>query len=84
MTPEEFRRAGYAMIDWIAAYRESIGDRPVLAPAAPGEIKAMLPSAPPQERRADRRDPARFRCGRAARHHQLAASALHGVLPGEF
>ena len=49
MTPEEFRRAGYAMIDWIAAYRESLPERPVLAPANPGEIKAMLPPSPPQE-----------------------------------
>jgi aromatic-L-amino-acid decarboxylase len=49
MTPEEFRRAGYAMIDWIAAYRESLRDQPVLAPAKPGQIKAMLPASPPQE-----------------------------------
>ena len=49
MTPEEFRRAGYAMVDWIASYRESIASRPVLAPAAPGEIKAMLPATPPQD-----------------------------------
>ena len=49
MTPEEFRRAGYAMIDWIASYRESLRERPVMASAMPGEIKAMLPASPPQE-----------------------------------
>ncbi len=35
------------MIDWIADYRETLGERPVLAPAKPGEIKAMLPPSPP-------------------------------------
>ena len=49
MTPEEFRRAGYAMIDWIASYRESLHERAVVAPARPGDIKAMLPVSPPQD-----------------------------------
>jgi len=47
MTPEEFRAAGHRLIDWVADYRASIADRPVLATTAPAEIKNRLPSAPP-------------------------------------
>src|ERR1700687_874270 len=49
MTPSEFRRIGHRMIDWIADYRDTVSERPVLAPAKPGEIKAMLPHAPPDQ-----------------------------------
>ena len=31
MTPEEFRRAGHRLIDWIADYRASVESRPVMA-----------------------------------------------------
>ena len=47
MTPEEFRRIGHQIVDWVADYRATIGDRPVMAPCAPGEIKARLPTSPP-------------------------------------
>jgi aromatic-L-amino-acid decarboxylase len=46
--PEEFRRAGYEMIDRIADYRKTVGERPVMARTAPGEIKASLAASPPQ------------------------------------
>ncbi|MSO53500.1 MAG: aspartate aminotransferase family protein, partial [Acidobacteria bacterium] len=49
MTPEEFRQAGHALIDWIADYRATVESRPVMAQSAPGEIKAMLPPAPPKQ-----------------------------------
>ncbi|HXT70926.1 MAG TPA: pyridoxal-dependent decarboxylase [Vicinamibacterales bacterium] len=35
------------MIDWIADYRTRVGERPVMARTAPGEVKARLPVAPP-------------------------------------
>jgi aromatic-L-amino-acid decarboxylase len=47
MTPEEFRRAGYRIVDWIADYRADISARPVMARTAPGAIKAQLPQQPP-------------------------------------
>jgi len=47
MTPEEFRRNGHAVIDWIADYYTSIESYPVLSRVAPGEIRASLPVAPP-------------------------------------
>jgi aromatic-L-amino-acid decarboxylase len=47
MTPEEFRKAGYAIIDFIADYRARVSERPVMGRTAPGDIKALLPASPP-------------------------------------
>lgn len=49
MTPSEFRRAGHALVDWIADYRERLESSPVMSPAQPGEVRAGLPSSPPEE-----------------------------------
>jgi len=51
MTPEEFRRAGHELIDWIADYRGRVtaGETAVLAQVRPGELRAALPAAPPQD-----------------------------------
>jgi aromatic-L-amino-acid decarboxylase len=48
VTPEEFRRHGHQLIDWIADYRSRVSDRPVMAQTSPGEVKARLPAAPPE------------------------------------
>ena len=48
MTPDEFRRHGHAVVDWIADYRANVGERPVMARTAPGEVKAQLPASPPE------------------------------------
>jgi len=47
MTPEEFRQAGHALIDWIADYRNDIESRPVRAQIKPGEVSASFPAEPP-------------------------------------
>ena len=47
MTPEEFRTFGYQIVDRIADYRARVSERPVMATAAPGAIKAVLPASPP-------------------------------------
>lgn len=47
MTPEEFRRHGHALIDWIADYRTNVEKYPVLSQAEPGQIRAALPANPP-------------------------------------
>ncbi|HNP86111.1 MAG TPA: pyridoxal-dependent decarboxylase [Kouleothrix sp.] len=49
MTPEEFRQAGYQLIDWIADYRARLAELPVMSPVAPGEVRAQLPPAPPEQ-----------------------------------
>src|SRR5690349_13405610 len=48
MTPEEFRREGHKIVDWIADYRARVAERPVMSPVAPGSVKAQLPAAPPE------------------------------------
>jgi len=48
MTPEEFRRYGHRLIDFLADYHAGIAKRPVMSPVRPGEIKAQLPEAPPE------------------------------------
>lgn len=47
MTPEEFRRQGHAIIDWIADYRRDVAALPVMAQTAPGDVRRALPAAPP-------------------------------------
>src|SRR5579862_1303347 len=47
MTPDEFRRYGHAVVDWIADYQSRIESFPVLAQVKPGQIRASLPPDPP-------------------------------------
>src|SRR5512133_1810638 len=47
MTPEDFRRHGHAVVDWIADYYSRIESFPVLSRAKPGEVRALLPPDPP-------------------------------------
>ena len=49
MTPEEFRKYGHAVVDWIADYRASIETRPVMSPIEAGAVKAQLPASPPSD-----------------------------------
>ncbi|HEV3253700.1 MAG TPA: pyridoxal-dependent decarboxylase [Candidatus Acidoferrales bacterium] len=49
MTPDEFRRHGKAMVDWIADYYERIETYPVLSQARPGQIRASLPKNAPSQ-----------------------------------
>src|SRR5690348_10250252 len=48
MKEADFRRFGHELIDWIADYFENIDQRPVLPDMEPGDLKAQLPSAPPE------------------------------------
>lgn len=48
MTPEEFRIAGHALVDWVADYRGRLAQLPVQATVRPGEVAAALPAAPPR------------------------------------
>jgi aromatic-L-amino-acid decarboxylase len=49
MNPEEFRRCGREVIDWIADYMERVEQYPVLSQVKPGDIRAKLPAAAPVE-----------------------------------
>src|SRR6201988_5191199 len=48
MSREEVRRFGHQLIDWIADYFERIEALPVLAALDPGDLKAQLPTSPPE------------------------------------
>jgi aromatic-L-amino-acid decarboxylase len=49
MTPEEFRRYGHAVVDWIADYQSRVESFPVLSQVKPGQIRASLPLNPPAQ-----------------------------------
>lgn len=49
MTPDEFRKAGHELIDWIADYRDRIPDLPVRARVRPGEVRSELSARPPAD-----------------------------------
>src|SRR5579875_4048145 len=49
MDPEEFRRAGHELVDWIADYRLRAATLPVRARVRPGEVLGALPASPPEE-----------------------------------
>ena len=48
MTPDQLRRHGHEMVDWVADYLERVGDLPVLSQSAPGSVRAALPPHPPE------------------------------------
>jgi aromatic-L-amino-acid decarboxylase len=47
MSPEEFRRLGHQLIDWLADYRAGIVELPVMSRSEPGAVRAQLPAEPP-------------------------------------
>ncbi|HEY86172.1 MAG TPA: amino acid decarboxylase [Chloroflexi bacterium] len=49
MPPDEFRRYGHQLIDWISDYLSHPESYPVLSRSKPEEIKTQLPASPPQQ-----------------------------------
>jgi aromatic-L-amino-acid decarboxylase len=47
MTPEQFRKHGRAVVDWIADYYEHIETLPVLSKMLPGQVRQALPAQAP-------------------------------------
>ncbi|HEX3552339.1 MAG TPA: pyridoxal-dependent decarboxylase [Thermoanaerobaculia bacterium] len=48
LPPDEFRAAMHRVADLVADYLEGVGDRPVLPPVAPGEVRRSLPASAPE------------------------------------
>jgi aromatic-L-amino-acid/L-tryptophan decarboxylase len=46
MTPDQFRRYGYQVVDWIADYWTTLPERRVAPEVKPGDIAARLPAGP--------------------------------------
>ena len=63
MTPEEFRRAGHELIDWVADYRERVArmEFPVMARTTPGALRDGIAEGATAGTRRVRRDPPRSR-----------------------
>ena len=47
MTPDEFRAAGRATVDWIADFLSGVAERPIMPDVVPGDVRASLPASPP-------------------------------------
>ena len=47
MAPEEFRKQGHRLVDWIAGYLDGGERYPVLSQVQPGAIRDALPTEPP-------------------------------------
>jgi aromatic-L-amino-acid/L-tryptophan decarboxylase len=46
-TPDEFRRHGHEVVEWVARYLETVESRPVQSPVEPGWVRDQLPTSPP-------------------------------------
>jgi len=48
MSPDEFRRQGKEVVEWIARYMEEVESYPVMSRVQPGDILNNLPELPPE------------------------------------
>ena len=48
MTPDEFRRHGHEVVEWVATYMERVAELPIAPAVEPGEIRAKLPPHAPE------------------------------------
>src|SRR5215208_2845264 len=48
MSPDEFRRHGHEVVEWVASYMERVGEMPIASGVQPGEIRAKLPASAPE------------------------------------
>jgi aromatic-L-amino-acid decarboxylase len=47
MSPEEFRKYGHELVEWMAGYMENVENYPVKSSVIPGEIFRKIPDNPP-------------------------------------
>ncbi len=76
MSPEEFRRQGHAVVDWIADYQSRIEELPGSFPRAAGRNSFQAADQPPGTRRGFRPDSRRPRPRHPPRHYALAVAQL--------
>ncbi|MEO8088894.1 MAG: pyridoxal-dependent decarboxylase [Gemmatimonadales bacterium] len=48
MNPDDFRRHGHQLVDWMADYLRDVGSFPVTSAVRPGDIIRQLPASPPE------------------------------------
>ncbi|QDG50409.1 aspartate aminotransferase family protein [Persicimonas caeni] len=49
MNSDDFRKYAHQLVDWMADYLETVGERRVVPDVEPGEIREQIPGAPPEE-----------------------------------
>ena len=49
MTPEEFRRHGAELVEWVASFMERVEGLPVTPDTSPGDVRALLPDTAPED-----------------------------------
>ncbi|MBP6444050.1 MAG: hypothetical protein KA267_08540, partial [Gemmatimonadales bacterium] len=49
MQPEEFRRHGHAIVDWLADYLRDIEQQRIVPDVTPGALRRALPTAAPED-----------------------------------
>ena len=49
MGPDDYRRAGHDVVDWIADYRDRVATLPVMAQVEPGAVYEALPADAPED-----------------------------------
>jgi len=48
MNPDDFRRHGHQLVDWMADYMRDVGALPVTPAVRPGDVLRQLPTSPPE------------------------------------
>jgi len=48
MSPDQFRKWGGEVVEWVARYLETVEELPVMAQVRPGDIRSQLPQSPPE------------------------------------
>ena len=49
LSPEEFRRHGHQLVDWLADYMSNVDQYPVLSQVAPNWVRSQLPAHAPDD-----------------------------------
>jgi aromatic-L-amino-acid/L-tryptophan decarboxylase len=49
MSPEEFRKHGHEMVDWVADYLTNVAEYPVNSTVEPGAVREALPATAPTQ-----------------------------------
>ncbi len=47
-SPDDFRRHGHEVVEWVARYLETLEERPVTSEVEPGWVREQLPASPPE------------------------------------
>ncbi len=74
---EQFRREGHGLVDWMADYLRDVGRERVVPAVEPGQIRAAIPTAPPEEAEPFERIRADF-------HRLIYPGLTHWAHPGFF